>query len=102
MNCHIFIIADTQLNIMSRKLELCAELNMDSNNISFKVLILGPINSGKTQFFLNQLCGPLYDRPDYVVLICLTFAYNKILFRFAYRNPRSFSSSASSTRLAFG
>ena len=61
---------------------------MDPANIQFNALIVGPTNSGKRQFLVNQLCGPFCGRFDYVVLICPTFVYNKTLYRFAERDPR--------------
>ena len=61
---------------------------MDPVNIPFNALIVGPTNSGKTQFLANQLCGPFKGKFDYIVLICPTFAFNKTLYRFAERDPR--------------
>jgi len=60
---------------------------MDPSNIPSNALILGPTNSGKTQFLLDQFCGPFRGRFDYVMLICPTFAYNKTLYRFTQRDP---------------
>ena len=50
--------------------------------------LLDRTNSGKTQFLVNQLCGPFNDKFDYIVLICPTFAYNRTLNRFGERDPR--------------
>ena len=61
---------------------------MDPANIPFNALIVGPTNSGKTPFLVNQRCGPFCGKFDYVVLICPTFAYNKTLCRFSERDPR--------------
>ena len=58
---------------------------MDPGNIPFNALIVGPTNSGKTQFLVNQLCGPFNGKFDHIVLICPTFAYNRTLYRFGER-----------------
>ena len=61
---------------------------MDPGNIPFNALIVGPPNSGKTQFFISQLRGPFNGKFDYIVLICPTFDLNKTLYRFGERDPR--------------
>ena len=61
---------------------------MDPGNIPFNALIVGPTNSGKTQFLVNQIHGPFRGKFDYIVLICPTFAYNRTLYRFGERDPR--------------
>jgi len=63
---------------------------MDPSNIPFNALIVGPTNSGKMHFLVNQLCGPFCSKFDYVVLICPTFAYSKTLHHFAETDPRFF------------
>ena len=61
---------------------------MDPYNILFNALIVGPTNSGKTQFLVNQLYGPFNGKFDYVVLICPTFAYNRTLYQVGERDPQ--------------
>ena len=61
---------------------------MDLGNIPLNALIVGPTNSGKTQFLMNHLCGLFNSKFDYIVLICPTFAYNRTLYLFAERDPR--------------
>ena len=63
---------------------------MDPSNNPFNALIVRPTNSGRTQFLVNQLCGPFRGKFDYIVLVCPTFGYNKTLYRFAERDPRLF------------
>ena len=61
---------------------------MDPYNILFNALIVGPTNSGKTQFLVNQLCAPFNGKFDYIVLICPTFAYNRTLYQVGERDPQ--------------
>jgi len=61
---------------------------MDPNNLPFNALIVGPTNSGKTRFLVNQPCGTFCGRFDYVVLVRPTFAHNWTLYRFAERDRR--------------
>ena len=61
---------------------------MDPENIPFNALIVGPTNSGKTQFFVNQIFGPFKGKFDYIMLVCPTFAHNRTLYRFGERDPR--------------
>ena len=63
---------------------------MDPQKIPFNTLIVGPTNSDKTQFLVNQLCGPFRSKFDYIVLVCPTFAHNKTLHRFGENDPRMF------------
>ena len=61
---------------------------MDPSYIPFNALIVGSTNSGKTQYLVNQLCGPFNGKFDYIILICPTFAYNRTLCRFGERDPQ--------------
>ena len=54
---------------------------MHLNNIPFNALIIGPTNSGKSRFMVDQLYGPFRHRFDYIVLICPTFTHNKTYYR---------------------
>ena len=42
------------------------------------------------QFLGNQLCGPFNGKFDFIVLVCPTFAHNRMLQRFAERDLRMY------------
>ena len=63
---------------------------MDTNNIPFNALIVGPTNSGKSKFVVDQLFGPFCGKFDYIVLICPTFVHNKTYHRIGEKDPRMF------------
>ena len=58
--------------------------------LPFNVLIVGPTNSGKSWFVVNQLCGPFHGKFNYIVLIWPTFTHNTTFFRFGIEDPRFF------------
>ena len=60
---------------------------MDPRKLPFNALIVGPTNSGKTQYLLNQLRGPFRGKFDYIVLFCPTFVKNKTYEGFVDRDP---------------
>ena len=61
---------------------------MDPSKIPFNALIVGPTNSGKSRFVVDQLYGPFRFKFDYIVLICPTFAHNKTYHRIGENDPR--------------
>jgi len=61
---------------------------MDPGKIPFNALIVGPTNSGKSRFVVDQLYGPFRGKFDYIVLICPTFAHNKTYHRLGENDPR--------------
>ena len=63
---------------------------MNPDNIPFDVLVVGPTNSSKSSFVVNQLYGPFRGKFDYIVLICPTFAHNKTFLRIGEKDPRIF------------
>ena len=63
---------------------------MDPRKLPFNALIVGPTNSGKTQYLLNQLRGPFKSKFDYIVLLCPTFVKNKTYKGFVDRDPNIF------------
>ena len=61
---------------------------MDPRKLPFNALIVGPTNSGKTQYLLNQLRGPFRGTFDYIMLFCPTFVKNKTYDGFVDRDQR--------------
>ena len=61
---------------------------MDPRKIPFNALIVGPTNSRKTQYILNQPRGPFRGKYNYTVLICPTFVFNKTYDYFVGNEPR--------------
>ena len=63
-------------------------MNMDPSKIPFNALIVGPTNSGKSRFVVDQLYGPFRGKFDYIVLICPTFMHNKTYHQLGENDPR--------------
>ena len=63
---------------------------MDPRKLPFNALIVGPTNSGKPQYLVNQLKGPFRGTFDYIVLFCPTFVKNATYDRFVDQDPRIF------------
>ena len=61
---------------------------MDPSKIPFNALIVGPTNSGKSRFVVDQLYGPFRGKFDYIVFICPTFTHNKTYHRVGENDPR--------------
>ena len=66
-------------------------MNMDPSKIPFNALIVGPTNSGKSSFVVDQIYGPFRRKFDYIVFICPTFAYNKTYPLTGENDPRMFA-----------
>ena len=62
---------------------------MDPRKIPFNALIVGPTNSGKSQFVVDQLFGFRF-KFDNIVLICPTFVRNKTYYRIGEKDPRMY------------
>ena len=63
---------------------------MDPSKIPFNALIVGPTNSGKSKYVVDQIYGPFRGKFEYIVFICPTFAYNKTYHRIGENDPRMF------------
>ena len=63
---------------------------MDPRKLPFNTLIVGPTNSGKTQYLVNQLRGPFNGQFDYIVLFCPTFVKNTTYNHFVDKDPYIF------------
>jgi len=63
---------------------------MDPSKIPFDALIVGPTNSGKSQFVVDQIYGPFRFKFDNIVLICPTFVHNKTYYRIGEKDPRMY------------
>ena len=63
---------------------------MNPSKNPFKALIVGPTNSGKSKFVVDQIYGPFSGKFDYIVLICPTFPHNKTYHVIGENDPRMF------------
>ena len=63
-------------------------MNMNPSKIPFNALIVGPTNSGKSRFMVEQIYGTFRFKFDYIVLIYPTFAHNKTYHRIGENDPR--------------
>jgi len=63
---------------------------MDPSKIAFNPLIVGPTNSGKSSFVVDQLYNTFLFKFDYIVLICPTFVHNNTNSQIGENDPRMF------------
>ena len=63
---------------------------MDPRKLPFNALIVGPTNSRKIQYLVNQLRGPFRGKLDYIVLFCPTFVKNTTYDLFVDKDPYIF------------
>ena len=107
ITCHMFVVADALMGIMNSNLKSVIYQNrrrfmhfetkyrrsrkelsffneiMDelADKTPFHCIITAPTNGGKTRYLIDKLRGPFRNNFEYIVLICPTYAKNKI-----YRN----------------
>ena len=62
-------------------------MNIDPSKIPFNALIVGPTNSGKSRFVVDQFYSPFWGKFDYIMLICPTFTHNKTYHRLGENDP---------------
>ena len=60
---------------------------MDPRKIPFNALIVGPTNSGKSSFVLDQIYGSFRFKFENIVLICPTLVHNKSYNRIGEKDP---------------
>ena len=58
----------------------------------FNMIICGMTNSGKTVYLLNMLEKQFNKHFDYIILICITFSWNKTYQEWKYINDSDFFS----------
>lgn len=63
---------------------------MDPKKLPFNTLIVGPMNSGKSNFVVDRVYDAFRGKFDYIMLICLTFENIKTYHRIGKNDPRMF------------
>jgi len=76
------------MNSAARGKNFLPSEDMDPGKIPFNALIVGPTNSGKSRFVVDQLYGPFRGKFNYIVLIGPTFMHNSTYHRLGENDPR--------------